>query len=193
MKSLIQGIMNNSIAIIKKLQSSDVVARQLEELVDVSINSIGRGGKIIFAGNGGSYADAQHLSAELTSRFMFNRAPIASLALGTNGSSISAIGNDYGYEHVFSRELKGIACRGDIFIGISTSGNSLNIFNAASMAEELGLYTSVWTGKTGGLMAQKFNCLHIPSDETARIQEAQILVGHIYCQILEDRIFGGVK
>ena len=150
-------------------------------------------GKIIFAGNGGSFADAQHLSAEFTSRFLFDRAPLPSLALGTNSSAISAIGNDYGYDNVFSRELRGIAQPQDIFIGISTSGNSRNIVRAVETAQELGIPTALLTGHSGGALATLCDCLCVPSSDTARIQECHILLGHILCELVEQKFFSKVK
>ncbi len=147
------------------------------------------GGKIIFAGNGGSFADAQHLSAELTSRFAFDRAPLASVTLATNNSAISAIGNDYGYELVFARELQAIAKVEDVFIPISTSGNSANILAAVLVAKTLGVKTFAMTGKSGGRLKQLCDCICIPSDETARIQESHILIGHLLCGLVEAAYF----
>ena len=146
-------------------------------------------GKIIFAGNGGSFADAQHLSAEFTSRFRFDRAPLASVALGTNSSAMSAIGNDYGYEQVFARELEAIAKPGDVYIPITTSGNSSNILTSIQKANELGLRTVCLTGASGGKAMAMCRCLCMPSIETARIQECHIMVGHILCGLLENMMF----
>jgi D-sedoheptulose 7-phosphate isomerase len=144
---------------------------------------------VIFAGNGGSFADAQHLSAEFTSRFLFDRAPLPSLALGTNNSAISAIGNDYGYEQVFARELQAIAKPGDVFIPITTSGNSSNVLAAVEIAQTLGISTVGWTGQSGGRLKQLCECICIPSAETARIQECHILIGHILCGLVEAAYF----
>ena len=162
---------------------------QLSELIDACLSSLQQGGKIIFCGNGGSFADAQHLSAEFTSRFLFDRAPLPSLALGTNNSAISAIGNDYGYEFVFSRELQSIATEKDVFVGISTSGNSPNVIAAVEVAKTLNVPTFVLTGQSGGKLKALCNCLCIPSPETARIQECHILLGHILCGQVEKRYF----
>lgn len=162
---------------------------QIERLAHACLHSLKAGGKVIFAGNGGSFADAQHLSAELTSRFLFDRAPLPSLALGTNNSTISAISNDYGYEQIFERELQAIAKPGDVFIPITTSGNSLNILAAVSMAQELGIIIMGWTGQSGGSLKQLCECICIPSTETARIQESHILVGHIMCGLIEASYF----
>ncbi len=162
---------------------------QIEQLAHICLQSLRAGGKVIFAGNGGSFADAQHLSAEFTSRFLFDRAPLSSLALGTNNSAISAIANDYGYKQVFARELKGIAKPGDVFIPITTSGNSSNILVGVEMAQTLGISTVGWTGQSGGRLKQLCECICIPSEETARIQECHILIGHILCGLVEAAYF----
>jgi D-sedoheptulose 7-phosphate isomerase len=151
------------------------------------------GGKVIFAGNGGSFADAQHLSAEFVSRFMFDRAPLASIVLGANNSAISAIGNDYGYEQVFARELQGVAKPGDVFIPITTSGNSRNILVAVEQARKQGLTTVGFTGEGGGKLAALCDCLCVPSRETARIQECHIMIGHIVCGLVEQSYFSGAE
>ena len=166
---------------------------QIEQLANICLQSLKTGGKVIFAGNGGSFADAQHLSAEFTSRFLFDRAPLPSLALGTNNSAISAIGNDYGYEQVFARELEAIAKPEDVFIPISTSGNSPNILAAVTVAKQRGILTVALTGHTGGQLKQLCECLSIPSCETARIQECHILIGHILCKLVEEGYFKSDK
>ena len=162
---------------------------QIQELARICLQSLRAGGKVIFAGNGGSFADAQHLSAEFTSRFLFDRAPLPSLALGTNNSTISAIGNDYGYEQVFARELQAIAKPGDVFIPITTSGNSSNVLAAVEIAQTFGISTVGWTGQSGGRLKQLCECICIPSAETARIQECHILIGHILCELVEAAYF----
>lgn len=178
-----------SIAVKQLVLKDDLMLLQIQQLADACVNTLREGGKIIFAGNGGSFADAQHLSAEFTSRFMFDRAPLASLALGTNNSAISAIGNDYGYEQVFARELEGIARTGDIFIPISTSGNSGNILKAVGAAVAHGLKTVAWTGQSGGQLNTLCECIRVPSSETARIQESHIMIGHILCGLVESGYF----
>lgn len=188
---VIQADIQASIAVKQLLLSDDALLEQLARLAESCLAAVRAGGKVIFAGNGGSFADAQHLSAEFTSRFMFDRAPLASLALGTNNSAISAIGNDYGYELVFARELQGIARPGDIFVPISTSGNSANILAAVKMANELGISTVAWTGSSGGQLKALCECICMPSQETARIQECHILIGHILCGLVETAYFRG--
>lgn len=162
---------------------------QIHLMAQACLATLRSGGKIIFAGNGGSFADAQHLSAEFTSRFMMDREPLASVALATNNSAISAIANDYGYEQVFARELKAIARPEDIFVAISTSGNSANIVAAVSTAKQLGVPTVAWTGAGGGRLKNMCDCICIPSSETARIQECHILIGHIVCGQVERGYF----
>ena len=146
--------------------------------------------KTILAGNGGSAADAQHIAAELVGRYGFDRPSIPSLALTTDTSNLTAMGNDYGYDFVFSRQLEGMGQNGDIFIGISTSGNSVNIVNAFESAKKKGITTIALVGKDGGKMAKIADyALVVPSDSTPRIQESHILIGHILCDIIEKEIF----
>ena len=147
--------------------------------------------KTILAGNGGSAADAQHIAAELVGRYGFDRPSIPSLALTTDTSNLTAIGNDYGYDFVFSRQLEGMGQNGDIFIGISTSGNSVNVINAFESARKKGITTIALVGRDGGKMAKMADyALVVPSDSTPRIQESHILIGHILCDIIEKEIFG---
>lgn len=189
LQSQIRSQVEDSIAVKQRLLQSDAVLQQVESLVAACLASLRRGGKIIFAGNGGSFADAQHLSAEFTSRFAFDRAPLASIALGTNNSAISAIGNDYGYEQVFARELLAVAKPEDVFIAISTSGNSANVIAAVEQALQAGVKTVVLTGQTGGKLKGLCECVCIPANETARIQECHTLLGHILCGLVEEQYF----
>ena len=168
----------------------------LEKVLDLSIkcaDALRLDGKIIFCGNGGSFADAQHLSAEFTSRFLFDRPGLASIALGTNSSTMTAIGNDYGYENVFSREIESIANPGDVIIAITTSGNSDNILKALEASRSKKIYTVVLTGAGRGKLPKDTITLNIPSQNTARIQECHILIGHIICGLVEESIYGNVK
>lgn len=178
-----------SIAVKQAIFTDQDILKKIQFLVGACLLSLRAGGKIIFAGNGGSFADAQHLSAEFTSRLMFDRNPLASIALGTNNSAISAVGNDYGYDQVFARELMGVGRAEDVFIPISTSGNSYNILAAVEAAKRLGILTLGMTGQSGGKLTSICNCLKIPSDETARIQECHIMVGHIICTLVEEEFF----
>ena len=148
-------------------------------------STLERKGKIIFAGNGGSFADAQHLSAEFISKLKTDRNPLPAIALGTNSSTVTAIGNDYGYEYIFSRELEAIGSKNDLLIAISTSGNSKNILNLIEKANSKGIKFFVLTGKDGGECSKYENNIKIPSYDTALIQEMHIMVGHIICSIAE--------
>ncbi|MBK1973999.1 D-sedoheptulose 7-phosphate isomerase [Campylobacter sp. TTU-622] len=155
------------------------------------IKAYKNGNKTLLAGNGGSAADAQHIAGELVSRFYFDRPGLASIALTTDTSILTAIGNDYGYEKVFSRQLEAQGLKGDIFIGISTSGNSVNILKALEICKEKGIISVGLTGKSGGKMNDLCDyCIKVPSNCTPRIQESHILIAHILCAIVEEELFG---
>lgn len=192
-KTEIRVQIETSICVKQAVLGDGKLIAQIETLATNCVKCLQSGGKIIFAGNGGSFADAQHLSAEFVSRFMFDRAPLASIVLGANNSAISAIGNDYGYEQVFARELQGLARPGDVFVPITTSGNSRNILSAVEQAMKQGLTTMAFTGEGGGKLAALCDCLCVPSRETARIQECHIMVGHIVCGLVEKEIFSGAE
>lgn len=163
---------------------------KIEEVSKLCVELYKGNNKTILAGNGGSAADAQHIAAELVGRYGFDRPSLPSLALTTDTSSLTAIGNDYGYDKVFSRQLEGMGQEGDIFIGISTSGNSENIIHAFTSAKEKGIITVALVGKDGGKMAKAADfAIVVPSDSTPRIQESHILIGHIICDIIEKEIF----
>ena len=147
--------------------------------------------KIFFAGNGGSAADAQHLAGELVNRFGFERPGLAAIALTTDTSIITSISNDYGFDMLFSRQIQALGRQGDVFIALSTSGNSANIINGINESKKTGIKTIGLTGSTGGKMDSLCDiCLKVPSDQTPRIQEAHILIGHILCSIIENTLFG---
>ena len=190
---VIRDQISASIATKQALLADEKLLSQIESLTEQCVAALRSGAKIIFAGNGGSFADAQHLSAEFVSRFKFDRAPLASVTLGANSSAISAIGNDYGYEQVFARELEAVSKPGDFFIAISTSGNSQNILAAVAKAADLGIATVCLTGLSGGKVLTMCDCLRMPSNETARIQECHITIGHIVCGLVEERIFAEAK
>tara|TARA_B110001450_G_scaffold161850_1_gene150841 strand:+ start:900 stop:1487 length:588 start_codon:yes stop_codon:yes gene_type:complete len=175
------------------LLNDDALLQQVSSLAEQCTSALRAGGKIIFCGNGGSFADAQHLSAEFTSRFLFDRPGLPSLALGTNSSAMTAIGNDYGYENVFAREIQAIATPADMLIAITTSGNSGNILKALQMAKEKSVPTVVLTGAGMGQLPKDVQALHIPSLDTARIQECHILIGHIICGLVEADIFSELR
>ena len=164
---------------------------RIDAAAQLMIKSLQNGGKVHFCGNGGSAADAQHLAAELSGRFYFDRPPLNAEALHCNTSYLTAVGNDYGYEHVFSRLLRGTAKRGDVLVGISTSGNSKNILQAYETAKEMGIVIISLTGETGGVMKDFSDILlNVPSTDTPRIQESHIMIGHIICEIVETTLFG---
>ena len=185
----IRNLVLDSIAVKRKVSEDQNLLNKVMKLSNDCVTCLKSGGKIIFCGNGGSFSDAQHLSAEFTSRFLFDRPALASIALGTNNSGISAMGNDYGYENVFSRELEAVGKPGDILIAITTSGNSVNILKAIELAQKIGVQSSVLTGSSGGKIASEADCLHVPSDDTPRIQESHILIGHIVCGLVEQEMF----
>ncbi len=172
-----------------KILDSPIILEMIQLMVEKSIESLNNGGKIIFCGNGGSFGDSQHLAAEFISRLRFDRSPLASIALGTNSSNLSAIGNDYGYEKIFTRELIALGKQEDIFIPISTSGNSPNVLDAIRTANSLGIQVYGLSGSNGGKMADICDCLIIPSNKTEKIQEAHIMIGHIYCGLIESFMF----
>tara|TARA_B110001450_G_scaffold59031_1_gene55733 strand:- start:1763 stop:2344 length:582 start_codon:yes stop_codon:yes gene_type:complete len=177
----------------EKLLNDDALLKQVSTLAERCTAALRAGGKIIFCGNGGSFADAQHLSAEFTSRFLFDRPGLPSLALGTNSSAMTAIGNDYGYESVFAREIEAIATRADLLIAITTSGNSGNILKALEAARVNDVAAVVFTGAGRGKLNVDTETLNMPSTDTARIQECHILIGHIICGIVEENIFSELK
>ena len=148
------------------------------------------GNKMLIAGNGGSAADAQHIAAEIVARFYFDRPGLPALALTTDTSILTAVGNDYGYEHLFARQVQANGNKGDMFIGISTSGNSSNILKALEECKAKGIYTVGLTGQSGGQMKELCDfCITVPSNDTPRIQEAHILIGHILCGLVESNYF----
>lgn len=185
----IESDIEESIAIKGLIKQDEVLKNQITAIVQSSLESLRKGHKIIFCGNGGSFGDAQHLSAEFTSRFRFNRGALSSVVLGANSSAMSAIGNDYGYDKIFSRELEAIANKGDIFIPITTSGNSENIIAAVNYAVSNSITTYCLTGQNGGLLKSICDCLCVPSNKTERIQESHIMIGHIICRLVEEEYF----
>ncbi len=182
----IQAQINASIDAKKKLDIS-AIAQAAEAIT----NAYKSGHKTLWAGNGGSASDALHITAEFVGRFVKERRALPAIALCENPSSVTAIGNDYGYDQVFSRQVEAFGQPGDIFIGLSTSGNSPNVINAITRAKELGLTTIAFTGKDGGKLGKLADIhIHVPAEHTARIQEAHILVGHIICELVDQQLFG---
>ncbi len=167
------------------------LAPVIKKIAALCIAALSNGGKIIFMGNGGSAADAQHLAAELVGRFKRDRQALGAIALSVNSSTLTAIGNDYGFESIFSRQLEALANPRDLVVGISTSGKSINVINAVKKAKELGLLTVGLLGADGGKLKSLVDTsLIIPLPETARVQEMHILAGHIICEIVESEFSG---
>ena len=190
MKNYIKEEIRKSYEIKQAIYNNEKLLKQIEIVAKKCINLYKNGKKTILAGNGGSAADSQHIAAELVGRYGFDRPSIPSLALTTDTSNLTAIGNDYGYDKVFSRQLEGMGQDGDLFIGISTSGNSLNIINAFNSAKIKNITTVALVGKDGGEMAKLADiAIVVPSDSTPRIQESHILIGHILCDIIEKELF----
>ena len=179
-----------SIAVKQSLLRSQDIILTVAKAAEVLLHALKQGNKALLFGNGGSAADAQHIAAELVGRFAFDRPPLPALALSVNSSCVTAIGNDYGFDQVFSRQLEALARSGDVVIGISTSGNSLNVQNALSTAKKIGLHTIALTGRTGGNLRNMVDhCICVPSNETPRIHECHILIGHIISDLVEREIF----
>lgn len=174
------------------LTDSDLLGR-VGRLAQAVGNSLGRGGKVIFAGNGGSFADAQHLAAEFVGRFMMEREPLSAVCLGTNSSLSTAVGNDYRFDDIFMRELKALGAAGDVFIAISTSGQSHNLVSAVELAGRLGIETYGLLGKGGGQIGRMVPSIVVPSNHTARIQELHITVGHIVCDLVDTQLSGAAQ
>jgi D-sedoheptulose 7-phosphate isomerase len=163
---------------------------QTERVAELCVKAIKGGNKVMFAGNGGSAADAQHLAAELVGKLSYDRPGLPSMSLTTDTSILTAIGNDYGYEDVFQRQIQSVGVKGDVFIGISTSGRSKNLVKALAAAREKGIVTVGMTGQTGGDMRALCDvCLRVPSTDTQKIQEAQIVLGHVFCGLVERAMF----
>jgi len=190
MNTIIEQI-QKSIEVKQLLLSDAQLIDQIEKAAQVITKAVQKGCKTMLAGNGGSAADAQHLSAELVNKFNFDRPGIASIALTTDTSIMTAIANDYGYDKLFERQILAQGVEGDVFIGISTSGDSQNIIKAFMACQEKGIFSIGFTGKKGGKMEALCNiCIKVPSEETPRIQEAHILIGHIICCLVEENLFG---
>jgi D-sedoheptulose 7-phosphate isomerase len=186
----ISKLIEASIATKQSLLSSLDVVLTIAKVSEILVKALKQGNKALLFGNGGSAADAQHIAAELVGRFAFDRPALPALALSVNSSCVTAIGNDYGFDRVFSRQLEALARPDDIAIGISTSGNSANVLCAMSTAKKIGLKTIALTGRGGGNLRNTVDyCICVPSDETPRIQECHILIGHIISELVEREVF----
>jgi D-sedoheptulose 7-phosphate isomerase len=179
-----------SIEVKQKLLTNSLLISDIRKVAVACTNAFSRGNKVLFCGNGGSAADAQHLAAEFSGRYYFDRPPLPAEALHVNSSFLTAVANDYSFDEVYARLLKGIGRKGDVLIGLSTSGNSKNIIRAFEAARELGITTVGFTGETGGMLAGLSDFLiNVPSQDTPRIQESHIMIGHIICEQVESTLF----
>ena len=184
MQSIIKQELNEHLITLDATMKS--IGSALEVAANICIDGLKQGGKILIFGNGGSAADAQHIAAELVGRYKLERKGLSAIALSTDTSSLTAIANDYGYEHVFDRQIEALANPEDVAVGISTSGNSSNVINALQLAKNIGCKSIGLSGKSGGDMNKLCDVnLVIPAKDTARIQEMHILVGHIICHLIE--------
>lgn len=184
--SQIQDSVETKTKLLNDTLTTELIAKAASMITDAYKN----GKKTLLAGNGGSAADAQHIAGEFVSRFYFDRPGIASIALTTDTSVLTAIGNDYGYDKIFERQIQAQGVQGDVFIGISTSGNSKNVIKALEQCKKSGVFSVSLTGKGGGQMKDLSDiCIEVPSSETPRIQECHILIGHIICCIVEENLF----
>lgn len=188
---LIRKKLQESIDTKKLIIEDQSIQQNIQKAADIIISSFRSSGSVYFCGNGGSAADAQHLAAELSGRFYIDRKPLSSDALHCNTSFLTAVANDYSYDEIYARLITGIGRKGDVLVGLSTSGNSKNILNAFQRCKELGITTIALTGETGGLMKSESDlCICVPSMDTPRIQESHITIGHIICEIVESTLFG---
>ncbi len=186
----IKNIVQASIKVKQDVLQNEELLTTVKECIAVIVHAFKNGNKVLFCGNGGSAADAQHLAAEFSGRFYTDRDALPAEALHCNTSYLTAVANDYSYDVIYSRLIKGIGNKGDILIGLSTSGNSRNIYNAFEVAKEKGMTTIAFTGATGGTMKSlSDHLINVPSTDTPRIQESHIMLGHIICQLVEAEYF----
>ena len=189
-KERIETAIRHSLETKQLILNDKQLQERLDQAAGICIQALQNGGKVLFAGNGGSAADAQHLAAELSGRFYYDRPPLNSEALHVNTSYLTAVANDYSYDEIYARLLLGTAKKGDVLIGLSTSGNSKNIIRAFEASKTIGVTCIAFTGATGGHMKELADILiDVPSTDTPRIQESHIMLGHILCEIVEATIF----
>lgn len=187
---VLKRALNDSIALKTKVLNDPEISKTLDTLAKEMVSVFASGGKVLFCGNGGSAADAQHLAAELSGRFYYDRPPLAAEALHVNSSFLTAVANDYSFDEVYARMVRAYGNKDDMLIGISTSGNSPNVVKALEAANERGLKTAIFSGRTGGKSkALATHAFLIPSDDTPRIQELHMIIGHCLCEIVEQTIF----
>ena len=186
----IKGIIEASIQVKQQILQDDNLLQTIEKVTTSIVTSLRSGNRLYFCGNGGSAADAQHLAAEFSGRFYKDRKALPAEALHVNTSYVTAVGNDYGFDMIYSRLVEGIMHKGDVLVGLSTSGNSANIVKAFEAAKGKGITTVGFTGLTGGLLKSLSDFLiNVPSADTPRIQESHIMIGHIICQLVEEQYF----
>lgn len=179
-----------SIEVKQRIIDNETLLNDIQNATNIILNQINDNKTIYFCGNGGSAADAQHLAAELSGKFYFDRSPLSAVSLNSNTSFLTAVANDYSFDIIYSRLISGLGRKGDVIVGLSTSGNSKNIIHAFEKAKEMGIYTIGMTGQTGGKLKDIADiCLCVPSEDTPRIQESHITIGHIICEIVEDTLF----
>jgi D-sedoheptulose 7-phosphate isomerase len=191
---MISKRIQESIEVKKAIIKNDELIQTIDKVTRLIVHTYKNNGKVYFCGNGGSAADAQHLAAELSGRFYFDRPPLHAEACHVNTSFLTAAANDYGFHLVYARYVKAVAKKDDVLVGLSTSGNSLNIIEALKMAKEIGMKTVAFTGTSGGKLKSVTDFLiNVPSNDTPRIQEAHILLGHIICETVEQLLFNDSK
>jgi D-sedoheptulose 7-phosphate isomerase len=187
----IKSIIRSSLAVKEKLLQDETLLKKIADAVEVVTTAFRNGNKVLFCGNGGSAADAQHLAAEFSGRFYKDRKALPSEALHCNTSYLTAVANDYSYDQIYSRIIDGVGVSGDVLVGLSTSGNSGNVVKAFETAKEKNITTIGFTGETGGKMKELTDYLfNVPSKDTPRIQESHIMIGHIICELVEEKLFG---
>lgn len=190
MKTFITTELDKTLSVVSAIRADTALHAQIQQVVEQIVSSLRSGGKVLVAGNGGSAADAQHFAGEFVSRFNYDRPGLPAIALTTDTSILTAIGNDYGYERLFERQVQALGQKGDVFLGISTSGNSPNVVAALRQARSMGLFTVGMTGQSGGAMKELCDvCLRMPSTETPKVQEGHIAIEHIICGLVEATIF----
>lgn len=191
MEEEIRQQIEESISVKREIMSSKEMVEQIGRAGEMLVQAYKNGNKVLLCGNGGSASDAQHIEGELVGRFQKERRPLPAIAMTANSATVTAISNDYGYSNIFYREVEAYGKKGDVLIGISTSGNSENIYQALSHAKELGVISIALLGKDGGKCAEIADLsIIVPSEVTARIQESHIMIGHILCSIVERKLFG---
>ena len=190
MINVIKNIISNSMDVKEKIYYNNKLLDSIEKSTNYIIECFKNNGKLLLCGNGGSAADAQHIAAELSGRFYYDRDPLFAEALHVNTSYLTSVANDYSYDEIYARLVKGMGKEGDILIGISTSGNSKNVLNAFKIAQEKKIKTILFTGESGGELKYFSNyIINVPSTDTPRIQECHIMIGHIMCELIEKKLF----